>query len=114
MTAGRAVVLGDPGPWMCAGQTGGRVYLRVNHDWNLDREALERRQGQGAKAALSELDAQGMLDVQELLGRYAGELSATGQDAEAERIHELAAEPRSHFLMSVAESEQTDPSVSTE
>ena len=26
MTAGRAVVLGDPGPWFCAGQTGGRVY----------------------------------------------------------------------------------------
>ena len=31
---GRAVVLGDPGPWLCAGQTGGRVYLRVNADWN--------------------------------------------------------------------------------
>ena len=55
-----------------------------------------------------------MLDVQELLGRYAGELSATGQAGEAERIHGLAAEPRSHFLMSVPEGEQTDPSVSTE
>ena len=30
MTAGRAVVLGDIGPWACAGQTGGRVYMRVN------------------------------------------------------------------------------------
>ena len=114
MTAGRAVVLGDPGPWMCAGQTGGRVYLRVNHDWNLDREALERRVGDGAKVSISELDSQGMLDVQELLGRYADELSATGQADEAERVHDLAAEPRSHFLMSVPEGEQTDPSVSTE
>ena len=114
MTAGRAVVLGDPGPWMCAGQTGGRVYLRVNHDWNLDREALERRVGEGAKVSISELDSQGMLDVQELLGRYADELSATGQPEEAERCTTLAAEPRSHFLMSVPEREQTDPSVSTE
>ena len=114
MTAGRAVVLGDPGPWMCAGQTGGRVYLRVNHEWNLDREALERRVGDGAKVSISELDSQGMLDVQELLGRYADELSATGQEDEAERVHGLAAEPRSHFLMSVPEGQQTDPSVSTE
>ena len=62
------MVLGDPGPWFCAGQTGGRVYLRVNAEWKLDREALERRKGKGAKVALEDLDAEGMLDVQELLG----------------------------------------------
>ena len=28
MTSGRAVVLGDIGPWACAGMTGGRVYVR--------------------------------------------------------------------------------------
>ena len=76
MTDGRAVVLGDPGPWSCAGQTGGRVYMRVNEDWGLDREALERRLGKGAKVALEELDAEGVLDVQELLGHYAEELRA--------------------------------------
>jgi glutamate synthase (NADPH/NADH) large chain len=114
MTAGRAVVLGDPGPWMCAGQTGGRVYLRVNEDWNLDRPALERRKGKGAKVAIEELDAQGMLDVQELLGAYADELRATGQGSEAERVLALADDPKRHFLMSVPEGEQTDPSVSTE
>jgi glutamate synthase (NADPH/NADH) large chain len=114
MTAGRAVVLGDPGPWFCAGQTGGRVYLRVNPDWNLDRAALERRKGKGAKIAIAELDAEGVLDVQELLGHYADELRATGQDSEAERIMALAAEPEAHFLMSLPEKEQTDPSISTE
>ena len=31
-----------------------------------------------------------MLDVEELLGHYAEELRATGQDAEAERIVRLA------------------------
>ena len=28
MTSGRAIVLGDIGPWACAGMTGGRVYVR--------------------------------------------------------------------------------------
>jgi glutamate synthase (NADPH/NADH) large chain len=114
MTAGRAVVLGDPGPWFCAGQTGGRVYLRINDDWNLDREALEARRGKGAKVAIEELDAEGVLDVQELLGHYAHELRATGQDEEAERITTLADGAQGNFLMSVPEAEQTDPSISTE
>ena len=114
MTAGRAVVLGDPGPWLCAGQTGGRVYLRVNPDWNLDRAALERRRGKGAKVAIGELDTQGERDIKELLGAYADELRATGQDDEAERILGLAVDPGEHFLMSVPEGQQTDPSISTE
>src|SRR5947208_16614403 len=114
MTAGRAVVLGDPGPWFCAAQTGGRVYLRVNDEWNLTREALEGRRGEGAKVSLEDLDAEGMLDVQELLGHYAEELSATDQDSEADRILRLAAQPERHFVMSVPQKEQTDPSISTE
>ena len=114
MTNGRAVVLGDPGPWFCAGQTGGRVYLRVNDAWNLDREALERRRGKGAKIELCDLDAEGTLDVQELLGHYADELRATDQPEEADRILALAAEAEKHFVMSVPMKEQTDPSISTE
>ena len=54
MTSGRAVVLGDIGPWACAGMTGGRVYVRVNPDWNLDREAILSRLGEGAKVSLEE------------------------------------------------------------
>jgi len=114
MTAGRAVVLGDPGPWFCAGQTGGRVYLRVNDTWGLSREALESRRGEGAKVSLDDLDTEGVLDVQELLGHYAVELRSTQQDSEAERILSLAAEPQRHFVMSVPQKEQTDPSISTE
>jgi glutamate synthase (NADPH/NADH) large chain len=114
MTAGRAVVLGDPGPWLCAGQTGGRVYLRVNADWKLDRTALERRLGAGARVGLAELDAEGARDVEELLGAYAGELRDTGQADEAERVDALAGAPAEHFLMAVPEPDQMDPSVSTE
>ena len=84
MTDGRAVVLGDPGPWFCAGQTGGRVYLRVNSDWNLDREALERRRGKGAKVSLEGLDAAGRARrARSCSAAYADELRATGQDGEA-------------------------------
>jgi glutamate synthase (NADPH) large chain len=114
MTAGRALVLGDPGPWFCAGQTGGRVYLRVNPEWGLDRAALERRRGKGAKVAIADLDETGAADVRELLAWYAEELRATGQDGEADRALALAAEPAASFLMAVPEREQTDPSVSTE
>jgi glutamate synthase (NADPH) large chain len=114
MTSGRAVVLGDIGPWACAGQTGGRVYLRKNEEWGLDREALERRLGTGAIVALRDLDADGVADVQELLGHYAEELERSNQAEEAARIRAIAAAPKRHFLMSVPEREQTDPSVSTE
>jgi glutamate synthase (NADPH/NADH) large chain len=114
MTAGRAVVLGDVGPWACAGQTGGRVYLRINDEWGLDREALERRLGKGAKVSLQEPDADGQSDIRELLGHYAEELERSDQLGEAQRIRAIARDAKRNFLMSVPESGQTDPSVSTE
>jgi glutamate synthase (NADPH/NADH) large chain len=114
MTSGRAVVLGDIGPWACAGQTGGRVYMRVNDEWGLDREAIERRLGKGALVGLLDLDAEGVADVKELLDLYAQELERSEQHDEARRVRGIAADARSHFLMSVPEREQTDPSVSTE
>ncbi len=114
MTSGRAVVMGDIGPWACAGMTGGRVYVRVNAEWNLDREAVSRRLGEGAKVALAELDDEGMLDIQDLLGHYAGELRATGQETEAERMLGLAADAPEHFLMIIPERVQADPNISTE
>ena len=114
MTSGRAVVLGDIGPWACAGMTGGRVYVRVNPDWNLDREAIERRLGEGAKVGIEEIDAEGMLDLEDLLGHYAEELRATDQPEEAERVMALAAAPRESFLMIIPEKVQADPNISTE
>jgi glutamate synthase (NADPH) large chain len=114
MTSGRAVVLGDIGPWACSGMTGGRVYVRVNPEWNLDRAAIERRLGEGAKVELTEIDAEGMLDIEDLLGHYAGELRATDQSDEAERIVALAATAQDNFLMIVPHKVQADPNISTE
>ena len=114
MTSGRAVVLGDIGPWACAGMTGGRVYVRQNPDWGLDRETIQGRLGEGAKVALADLDAEGILDIEDLLGHYAEELRATGQDEEAERVLTLISEAPEHFLMIIPEKVQADPNISTE
>jgi glutamate synthase (NADPH) large chain len=114
MTSGRAMVFGDIGPWACAGMTGGRVYVRVNSDWNLDQEAIERRLGEGAKVHVQPLDAEGILDVEDLIGHYAAELRATDQDDEAERVLGLAAGADENFLMIVPEKVQADPNISTE
>ena len=93
MTAGRAVVLGDVGPWACAGQTGGRVYLRMNEEWGLDRDALERRLGKGAKVRSAELDAEGVADVQELLGPLrAGARAHATSSRRRDRIRAIAAD----------------------
>jgi glutamate synthase (NADPH/NADH) large chain len=88
--------------------------VRVNPDWNLDREAIERRLGEAAKVTLAELDAEGVLDVEDLLGHYAEELRATDQDDEAERVLALAADARESFLMVVPHRVQADPNISTE
>ena len=113
MTSGRAVVLGDIGPWACAGMTGGRVYVRQNA-FGIDREAIQRRLGEGAKVELKDLDSEGLLDVDDLLNGYAKELRATAQDEEAERVLDLAADATSNFLMVIPKKVQADPSISTE
>ncbi|HWP32492.1 MAG TPA: glutamate synthase-related protein, partial [Solirubrobacterales bacterium] len=113
MTSGRAIVLGDLGPWACAGMTGGRVYVRYNA-FGIDAGTIGRRLGEGAKVELKELDAEGLLDVDDLLSHYADELRATGQDEEADRVMKLAADAAANFLMVVPHKVQADPSISTE
>jgi glutamate synthase (NADPH/NADH) large chain len=113
MTSGRAIVLGDIGPWACAGMTGGRVYVRHNA-FGIDRAAIERRLGHGAKVELKDLDSEGLLDIDDLLSAYATELRATGQDDEADRVLDLAADATSNFLVVLPHKVQADPSISTE
>jgi glutamate synthase (NADPH) large chain len=113
MTSGRAIVLGDLGPWACAGMTGGRVYVRHNA-FGIDRAAIEARLGEGAKVELKEIDSEGQLDIDDLLSHYADELRATGQDDEAERMGSLASNAAENFLMVVPHRVQADPSISTE
>jgi glutamate synthase (NADPH/NADH) large chain len=93
--------------------TGGRVYVRTGA-FGIDQDLIERRLGEGAKVELAEIDAEGMLDIQDLVGHYALELRATDQDSEAERVLGLAAAARENFLMVLPHKVQADPSISTE
>jgi glutamate synthase (NADPH/NADH) large chain len=113
MTSGRAIVLGDIGPWACAGMTGGRVYVRFN-SFGITVESIERRLGEGAKVELKDLDSEALIDIDELLSGFAEELRATGQDEEAARILGLAEDATSNFLMVQPHKVQADPSISTE
>ena len=53
MTNGRGLVLGDPGPWICAGMTGGVIYLRHQPASGLTKEALHVELPTGQKYQLN-------------------------------------------------------------
>jgi glutamate synthase (NADPH) large chain len=114
MTNGRGLVLGDPGPWICAGMTGGVVYLRHQPEMGLTKAALERRIAKGAKVSIEKLTEKGKADVQELLSKYIDLLVEHEQHEEAESLKPLLEKPEEHFFQVIPTKEQADPSVSTE
>ncbi|HEX2863900.1 MAG TPA: glutamate synthase-related protein, partial [Deinococcales bacterium] len=99
MTAGRVVVLGDPGPWICSGMTGGVVYLRLQPTMGLDDAALQHRLARGANVRVHPLSERGVQDVRELLGKYHAALTASEQADGARRIAELLVDPAANFRM---------------
>jgi len=114
MTAGRAVVLGDVGPWAFAGMTGGVVYVRHEPERGLDERAIARRFAEAARVSLQPLDAAGEADVGELLAAYEAELRGSGQPAEAAEIARLRRDARWCFRAVVPVGMQADQGVSTE
>lgn len=116
MTGGRAVVLGDPGPWLCSGMTGGVVYVRQEDDWNLDEAAIRRRLSKAAKVSLMPLEPgnEDAMNVSELLASYRDALAASGQDEEAAALEPLISAPEDHFLAIHPVTQQADPNLSTE
>ncbi|MCB0872865.1 MAG: glutamate synthase [Actinobacteria bacterium] len=114
MTGGRAVVLGDPGPWICSGMTGGVIFVRQNPEWNLDETAIRRRLSKAAKVSIARLEDVDVAQVVELLEPYRVALFESGQDEEADRVATLIQDPASHFLMLVPVTQQADPNISTE
>ena len=114
MTAGRAVVLGDVGPWAFAGMTGGVVYVRHEPEQGLDEAAIRRRFAKAAQVSLEPLDSIGEADVAELLGAYEEELLRSGQAAEAGAVARLRRDARWCFRAVVPVGMQADQDVSTE
>jgi glutamate synthase (NADPH/NADH) large chain len=114
MTGGRVVVLGDPGPWICSGMTGGVIYCRQNPDWNLDGAAIRRRLSKAAKVSVHELDESDEAQVAELLTKYRQALVESGQDEAAARVTPLIDAPVEHFIALSPVTQQADPNISTE
>ncbi|MFT4416698.1 glutamate synthase-related protein [Fredinandcohnia humi] len=114
MTNGRGLVLGDPGPWICAGMTGGVVYLRHQPEMGLTKAAIERRIAKGANVSIQSLTNKGAEDIKELLTAYIEALIEHGQETEANELKRLLEQPEQHFLQVIPAKEQADPSVSTE
>lgn len=114
MTNGRGLVLGDPGPWICAGMTGGVVYIRHQPEVGLTKDAIRRRIAKGANVSVLDLNDKGKKDINELLSRYTNLLEKSGQFDEANKIRTLLCNPEEHFVQILPVKEQADPSVSTE
>ena len=98
MTSGRALVLGDPGPWMCAGMTGGVVYQRVQPEMNLTLDAIRGRIASGSAVEAQPLDDEGHHDVRELLNAYIRTLEENHQSQAAEPLYDLLKRPGDHFV----------------
>ncbi|HBG08027.1 MAG: glutamate synthase [Geobacteraceae bacterium GWC2_58_44] len=103
MTAGRVVVLGDPGPWLCSGMTGGVVYCHLDLEMGFDREALRLRLARGAGVEIRDLEEGDLAQLEELLGKYARELYHSHQQDEADWLLGVIARARSRFVKIVPE-----------
>ncbi|MDN4527595.1 glutamate synthase-related protein [Fictibacillus fluitans] len=114
MTNGRGIVLGDPGPWICAGMTGGVVYLRLQPELGLTTEVLQSRIAKGAKVTLEPIGFKGAEDISDLLAKYMAALVKSEQFEEAAEIKQLLEHPLQHFVQVIPVKEQADPDVSTE
>ena len=99
MTGGRAVVLGDPGPWICSGMTGGVVYQCLYPEFGFTGKSVELRLAAGADVMILEADANGLRDIQELLSGYVHELRSTFQLEEAGEVEKIMLEAEKRFVM---------------
>jgi len=90
MTAGRVLVMGDPGPYLCAGMTGGTLYQHLSPELGLDQEAIVRRLSNGANVTVMTIDETDIPQIQTLLGHYIEALERTDQYDVSERIRALS------------------------
>ncbi|ABA90179.1 ferredoxin-dependent glutamate synthase [Syntrophotalea carbinolica DSM 2380] len=98
MTAGHVVVLGDPGPWLCSGMTGGSVYCLLDEPMGMTHAALKRRLARAAQVDLYDLDDTDVEAVERLLGAYHRELLYSHQAQEAAWVEQLKDKCRTRFV----------------
>jgi len=98
MTSGHVVILGDPGPWMCAGMSGGVIYQRIQPEMNLTVDAIRRRIAEGATVDIFPLDDKGIEDVRELVNTYIQTLEINNQPEAVQHLYGLLNRPQDHFV----------------
>ncbi|HEX9437373.1 MAG TPA: glutamate synthase-related protein, partial [Candidatus Limnocylindria bacterium] len=113
MTGGRAVILGDPGRWICSGMSGGSVFVRHEPARGLDDAGIKDRIAKGAKVALRPLADADRASLTELLRAYADALAGSGQAAAAVEVHALLEMPDAFRVIKPA-GEVVDQTISTE
>jgi len=125
MTAGAAVVLGDPGRWICSGMSGGIVFVRRDAARGIDEAGLRDRLAKGAKVSIGAPTSTtstistgstgpGAGKLVELLSEYARLLQGSGQEAEARAVRGLIDGADTAFLAIRPGGEQVDQTVTTE
>jgi glutamate synthase (NADPH/NADH) large chain len=114
MTAGRVIVLGDPGPWICAGMTGGVLYLRLQPHLNFDHAAIQRRLAKGAKVVVQEVGENDLKNLRDLLTVYAEELKHNHQGEEAQKVLNLLVDWKNTFVRVIPIGQQEEQRFATE
>ena len=99
MTSGRGMVMGDPGPWLCSGMTGGVVYLKLDETLGLDEDALKLRLAKGAEVGIEPVDGdEDEKNIRELLTRYIETLVEHEQNEEADSMKYVLSRWRTTFV----------------
>jgi glutamate synthase (NADPH/NADH) large chain len=114
MTTGHVIVLGDPGPWICAGMTGGILYLRLQPHLNFDLAAIQRRLAKGAKVVVQEVGQKDLKNLSELLTIYADELKHNHQNEESLKVLNLLVDWKNTFVRVVPLGQQEEQRFATE
>ncbi|HUQ42541.1 MAG TPA: glutamate synthase-related protein, partial [Candidatus Limnocylindrales bacterium] len=129
MTGGRAVVLGDPGRWICSGMSGGVVFVR--HDAllapdgrvrrvdaasfrGLDDAAIRERLAKAAKVSVTAPSSEDVAVLHELLDPYVAVLNDTGQTDAARDVAALMADAASNFRLIRPGTQIVEQTISTE
>jgi glutamate synthase (NADPH/NADH) large chain len=115
MTGGRAVVLGDPGRWICSGMSGGVVFLRHGPERGLDERGLRDRFAKGAKVNLRPPSSdEDLAALRDMVGSYATLLHESGQVDTAAATRSLLDDPATHFRVVRPGADIVDQNISTE
>ncbi|MEA5114921.1 MAG: glutamate synthase-related protein [Geobacteraceae bacterium] len=109
MTDGRVVVLGDPGPWICSGMTGGVVFCRLDPGMGMTRDALRKRIAMGAHVEILDLEEEDIAQVEGLLLQYHRELLHSHQEDEADWLEGVISHCRTGFVKIVPVTAKASP-----